>query len=332
MNVQRMGMKVGFWSWAAVAFTGLAVAGVGQPVAYLFTGSEAAAQTKTVNIGFQKSGNLLFLKAAGTLEERLKKFGFGVTWTEFSSGPPLIEGLNVGSIDFGHSGDAPPIFAQAAGAPLRYVASTRPSPKSVALLVPQGSPVQSVADLKGKKVAFAKGSSAHYFLVEALTQAGLTLNDIEQVFLQPADARTAFEGKNLDAWAIWDPFYAAAELNGAQVLVNGEGLTPFREYYFASAAFVDQHPELVEVIVEELEKTTGNLNQRDSLELAQWLSPELGVDIPILQRAYQRRDRYGAVWVQPEIVAEQQKIADTFISIGVLPKPVRIEDNVWRPD
>lgn len=326
-------MTFGFGHGRVWAAFGSIVVGTTVGILGLGLGERSLAQeNQVVTIGFQKSGNLLFLKADGGLEERLEELGFGINWVEFSSGPPLLEGLNVGDVDFGHSGDAPPIFAQAADAPLIYVASTQPSPASVAVLLPAGSTLESVEDLEGKKVAFARGSSAHYFIVEALASAGLSLSDIEEVYLSPADARTAFEGGNVDAWAIWDPFFAAAELGGATVLVNGEDLTPFREYYFASEQFVEAQPELIEIIVEELDRVTTAVLEEDPGDVAARLSPELGVPADVLELSFERRTRYGAVWIEPEIVAEQQTIADTFIEIGILPKTIQVSDRVWTPD
>ncbi len=179
-------------------------------------------QDKVVRIGFQKYGKLVLLKSKGTLEEKLKAAGYKVVWTEFPSGPPLLEALNVGAIDFGNTGEAPPIFAQAAGAPIQYVAFEPPAPKGEAILVPRGSKLTSVADLRGKKVALNKGSNVHYLLVKALEKAGVKYSEIEAVFLAPADARAAFERGAVDAWVIWDPFQAAAEAaTGARTLADG---------------------------------------------------------------------------------------------------------------
>ena len=167
----------------------------------------------------------MLLKSKGTLEEKLKAAGYKVVWTEFPSGPPLLEALNVGAIDFGNTGEAPPIFAQAAGAPIQYVAYEPPAPKGEAILVPKDSKLKSVADLKGKKVALNKGSNVHYLLVKALEKAGVKYSEIEPVFLAPADARAAFERGAVDAWVIWDPFQAAAEAaTGARTLADGTGI------------------------------------------------------------------------------------------------------------
>jgi sulfonate transport system substrate-binding protein len=185
----------------------------------------ADASDKTVRIGYQKYGTLVLLKGKGLLEEKLEKIGYTVTWTEFPAGPQLLEALNVGAVDFGTTGETPPIFAQAAGAPLIYIAHEPPAARGEAILVPKDSPIKTVADLKGKTVTLNKGSNVHYLLVKALEEAGLRYSDIKTSFLPPADARAAFEQGAVDAWVIWDPFQAAAEVAiEARELRNGEAL------------------------------------------------------------------------------------------------------------
>ena len=189
---------------------------------------------KIVQIGYQKSGFLLLVRSERTLEKRLEPLGYAVEWHEFTSGPPLLEAMNSGAIDFGHSGQPPPVFAQANGVPLVYVATTESSPDSSGLVVPQNSPIQTVADLKGKRLAFARGSSSHLFAAQLLAQAGLTFANIKPVYLQPPEARAAFQSGAVDAWAVWDPYFSAAELQlNARTLATGKGLTGFREFYFA---------------------------------------------------------------------------------------------------
>ena len=171
----------------------------------------ALAASRELRIGVQKYGSLVLLKERGLLEQRLEPQGWTVTWIEFPGGPQLLEALNVGAIDFGTTGEAPPIFAQAAGAPLLYVGYEPPAPEGEAILVAKDSPIADVAGLKGKKVALNKGSNVHYLLVKALEAAGVAYTDIETVYLPPADARAAFERGAVDAWVIWDPFLAAAQ-------------------------------------------------------------------------------------------------------------------------
>src|SRR3989442_5002226 len=245
-------------------------------------------QDKVLRIGFQKYGKLVLLKSKGTLEEKLKAAGYKVVWTEFPSGPPLLEALNVGAIDFGNTGEAPPIFAQAAGAPIQYVAYEPPAPKGEAILVPKDSPLKSVADLKGKKVALNKGSNVHYLLVKALQRSGVKYTDVQTVFLPPADARAAFERGAVDAWVIWDPFLAAAEKQlGARVLADGKGLVSNHQFYLASRGYAQKKPEVVRAIVDELAKL-DRWAEKSPKEVAQLLAPQIGLDVAIAEVSAQR--------------------------------------------
>ncbi|WP_013321230.1 sulfonate ABC transporter substrate-binding protein [Gloeothece verrucosa] len=282
-------------------------------------------ESKVIRIGYQKFGTLNILKARGNLEQRLKGEGISVQWLQFPAGPQLLEALNAGSIDFGHTGEAPPIFAQAAGAPLVYVASQTPNPKAEGILVKQDSPLKTLADLKGKKVVLNKGSNVHFFLVKALEKAGLKYEDINIIFLPPADARAAFEQGSVDAWAIWDPFFTAAKrATGARVLEDGEGIVANREFYLAAKPFVEQYPERVKTIIEETKKA-DSWAKTNVTEAATLLAPELGLDVPTLEEVLKRRPG-GIEPINGEITAYQQQIADTFLGLKLLPKPIQVKD------
>jgi sulfonate transport system substrate-binding protein len=138
----------------------------------------AVAQERVVRIGHQRVGAFALLKSRGMLEERLKPLGYTVSWKEFPGGPQLLDAVKVGAVDFAHSGEAPPIFAQAAGAPLLYIGYEPAAPKAEAILVPKDSPIKTVADLKGKKIVLNKGSNVHHLLVRALEKAGLKYTDV----------------------------------------------------------------------------------------------------------------------------------------------------------
>jgi len=287
--------------------------------------SGAQAQEKVVRIGFQKYGKLVLLKSKGSLEPKLKELGYTVQWTEFPSGPPLLEAINVGAIDFGNTGEAPPIFAQAAGAPIQYVAYEPPAPKGEAILVPKDSPLKSVADLKGKKVALNKGSNVHYLLVKALEKAGVKYTEIETVFLAPADARAAFERGAVDAWVIWDPFQAAAEVaTQARTLVDREGIVSNYQFYFSSQKFIAADPKIVDVVLSQLSEV-DSWAKTDIKAVAELLSPSVGLPVPVLELALKRQS-YGIRPVNDTVIAEQQQVADTFFALGLLPKPIKISD------
>lgn len=285
--------------------------------------------TKELRFGYQKYGTVNILKAKGHLDKRLADEGYKITWIEFPGGPQLLEALNVGSIDFGHTGEAPPIFAQAAGAPLVYLGHEPASPGSEGILVPKDSKISTVADLKGKKVALNKGSNVHYLLVKALEQAGVAYEDIDIVFLKPGDARVAFDNGNVDAWVIWDPFLAAAETaTGAKLLLDGKDLVANHEFYLASRSFAEGNKAAVDSVLDELNKIDvwAKENQK---EVAELLSPQLGIDVPSLELASGRRE-YGLLPIDDSIVSAQQQIADTFYKLGLIPTEIQVKDAVLK--
>lgn len=282
-------------------------------------------QDKVIRIGFQKYGKLVLLKGRGTLEEKLKPLGYTVSWTEFPSGPPLLEALNVGAIDFGVAGEAPPIFAQAAGAPLVYLANDPPAPRGEAILVPKESPLKSVADLRGKKVVLNKGSNVHYLLVRALEQAGLKYTDIQPVFLAPADALAAFTHGAVDAWVIWDPYEAAAEAStGARILADGTGLVTNYQFYFSSKKFLAENAPAADVVLEALNET-DEWAKSNIHSVAEQLSPSIGLPASVLEVSLER-ESYGTVPINNEVIASQQRVADTFFALGLIPKAVNVSD------
>lgn len=291
---------------------------------------EALAQADTLRIGYQKYGTLVLLKAKGSLEKKLAEQGVQVQWTEFPGGPQLLEGLNVGSIDFGVTGETPPVFAQAAGADLLYVASEPPAPTSEALLVPKDSPITSVKDLKGKKVALNKGSNVHYLLVRALEEAGLKYSDIQTVYLPPADARAAFERGAVDAWAIWDPYQAAAEQQlQARTLRDGKGIVDNNQFYLATKPYAQQHPKVIQTLVEEV-RAVGEWSKANPDEVTKQVAPLLGLPEDITKISVKRQG-YGAQFITADTIAAQQKIADTFYQLKLIPKPLSIADVIWTP-
>lgn len=285
---------------------------------------------RSLRIGVQKYGTLIILQARGTLEKRLAEKGIKVTWTEFPGGPQLLEALAAGSIDFGTTGEAPPVFAQAAGAPLVYVGVESPAPTGEAILVPKDSPIKSVADLKGKKVALNKGSNVHFLLVRALAKAGLMPADIKSVFLPPADGRAAFESGNVDAWVIWDPFLAAAQTaTGARTLVDGTGLVQNLQFYLATRDYTQAHADILEILDQQIAETDvwAQTHQPQVVDL---LAARTGLDHAAVLAAVSRL-AYGHRPITPDIAEYQQGIADTFFQLGLIPKSVRIADALPDP-
>lgn len=300
-------------------------AGLGLAAAAMLRPARAAG---SIRIGYQKYGSLVLLKGRGSLETALQPLGVTVAWSEFPSGPPLLEALNAGAIDFGSAGEAPPIFAQGASPELRYVATEPPAPRGEAILVPKDSPVKSVADLRGKTIALNKGSNVHFLLVRALAQAGVPYDAVKLAFLAPADANAAFVRGSVDAWAIWDPYLAAAErATGARVLADGRGLAPNRQFYLSRRGFTDASPEIVSAVLQAIGAVDAWAEGHADAVAAE-LAPAVGIPAPVLGVALGRLS-YGVAPLDAAAVADQQKVADAFHGLGLLPKPIRVADAVW---
>jgi sulfonate transport system substrate-binding protein len=294
-------------------------------------GSEAASKAdKVVRIGYQKYGSLIILKTSGALDKALAEKGWRVDWKLFVAGPVLLEALNAGSLDFGTTGEAPPIFGQAANAPLLYVANEPPSPEGEAILVPKDSKLKTVADLKGKKIALNKGSNVHYLLVKALEKAGVAYKDVQTVFLSPPDARAAFERGSVDAWVIWDPFLGAAQAQlGARTLRDGTGLVNNVQFYFSTRSFAQANPSVVQAIIAAVDEADKWAREKPH-EAAAQLSPEVGLSVEILDPLVKRLGLDVEV-ITDKVIADQQKIADAFHGLGLIPKPLKVKDAQWFP-
>lgn len=304
---------------------------VGAAVAALPGRPRAQERPREVRIGYQKNGILVVAKQQRAIEERLRPLGVEVRWIEFSFGPPLLEALNIGSIEFGATGDAPPVFAQAAGANLLYVAAQPAAGSGAAILLPKGSSIQSLAELKGRRVAFAKASSAHNFTIAALERAGLTYGDIQPLYLAPADAAAAFSRGSVDAWTIWDPYFAIAERGeGVRILTLAKDIVAQNSFFLGNRTYTERYPRVVRVVVDELAKV-ADWSQANRGEVAKLLSEGTGVALEPTRRAVDRTDYVIEPGVSAPVAAEQQRVADRFHALGLIPKPIRVQDIVWTP-
>jgi sulfonate transport system substrate-binding protein len=292
--------------------------------------SSGAAPVAQVRIGFQKSAvNLVVLKQQGALERRFA--GSKVQWLEFPAGPQLLEALSVGSLEFGLTGDSPPVFAQAAGRELFYVGAEPPKPLSSAVLALQGSPLRNLRDLKGKRIALQKGSSSHYLLVRAVEKAGLAWSDIAPIYLAPSDARAAFEKGAVDAWVVWDPYYAATELDIKPVVIaTGTGLSNNNSFYLASKPFVQEHAGAVQALLAELTRADAYV-QSNRKEAAQLISDFSGLSLATVHLFLSRRPPSPVAPLGAALVADQQRVADAFLQQGLIPRAVKVADIVWSP-
>lgn len=307
---------------ASLAGTSLALAS-GAAVA------QSGPALRELRIGFQKNGVLLIAKQQGVLEKRFAAQGIAIKWVEFQFGPPLLEALNVGSIDYGPTGDAPPIFAQAAKANLLYVATQEAAGSGAAILLPPKSPIHTLADLKGKRIAFAKASSSHNLTIAAIEKAGIGHDEFTPVYLPPADARAAFERGSVDAWTIWDPFFAIAEdIPGVRILSLSKGIVAQNSFYLANRDFTTRNPEIVATINDELAKVArwadGNRGEVAAVQAA-----ATGLPIGPWKRSVERSD-FVIAPLNQRVVDEQQRVADRFHRLGLIPRPINVRDIVWE--
>jgi sulfonate transport system substrate-binding protein len=298
-------------------------------VAALSSHARAEAVPKEIRVGTQKGGFFPAVKARHTVENVFAPLGVDVKWVDFQFGPPLLEAINVGSVDFGYVGDSPPIFAQAANARIRYVAAVKSEGNTQAIIVPKDSPIRTLADLKGKRVAFGKGSSAHNLLVAALEKAGLSWSDITPAPLAPADATAAFVKGSVDAWSIWDPYLALAELReNARVIAFDKEIHKPNSFYIAGSDFVEAYPALV-ARLNAVFAAEGVWADQHHDEVAKAQAEATGVDIAAIQR-FVNRSNYRVVPIDDEIIRSQQSVADRFARLGLIPKPIRVSDIVWK--
>ncbi len=293
------------------------------------TSVSANGQERELRIGYQKFGNLGVLKARQSLEQCFSQQGVSVLWSEYPAGPQLLHALQNNEIDFGTTGEVPPIFAQVGGNAVTYIAWEPPAPNSVGLVVPYDSDIQTLADLRGKRISINKGSNVHWLLLQLLEEAGIALDEVKVVYAPPKYPLTASDYLAVDAWMMWDPLLSAAESNAElRVLANGEGRVRNHQFYLARRDYVLQHDDVVQQLVESLQQT-GLFIDSHREEAAGLLAEELGLELASVERALSRRSHRTRAMAF-EVIKEQQIIADRFYALGLINKPVRVRDAVWQ--
>ncbi|WP_168393476.1 sulfonate ABC transporter substrate-binding protein [Erwinia amylovora] len=304
-----------------VLLTGLLAAG-------LATAATADAP-KQIRIGYQKgSVSMVLAKSHRLLEKRFPDTQ--IKWVEFPAGPQMLEALNVNSIDLGSTGDIPPIFAQAAGADLLYVGAEPPKPLAEVILVAENSPIKTVAELKGHKIAFQKGSSSHNLLLRALREAGLSFNDITPAFLTPADARAAFQQGDVDAWTIWDPYYSAAIQQGrARVLKDGSTLDLTGSFYLATRPFTQKNGLFLQQVLDTFSQADA-LTRSQREQSVKLLATAMGLPENVIASYLDHRPDSTISLVSEKTARAQQQTADLFYASHLMPVKVDISSRIWH--
>jgi sulfonate transport system substrate-binding protein len=288
----------------------------------------AQASVKEIRVGYQKTGVLVIARQQAVLEKRFAGRQIGIKWIEFTSGPPLLEAMSTGSVDLGAVGDTPPIFAQAANANIVYVAGSRIT-NGQGILVPANSNIRTIADLKGKRVGFTKGTSAHNVVIATLEKAGLTYDDITPVYLTPPDAGPAFANGSIEAWAIWDPYFAIGEKRqNGRILINAYEVAKTNSFYLANRDFANAHVRETREVIDGLAEA-ARWAEGHRAEVASALAAVTGVPLEV-QTVAANRASFLIGPVTDEIVTTQQAVADRFHKLGLIPKPIAVRDIVWR--
>jgi sulfonate transport system substrate-binding protein len=271
----------------------------------------------TLHIGDQAgSGSQALLTAAGLIS----KLPFKVTWADFTSGPPMLQAMAGGAVDIGSVGNAPPVFAAAGGDSLAIVGAFQANPLGSALLVPKNSPIHSIAQLKGKRIAVAQGSSADYHLLTVLKKAGLTVHDVTLDYLQPADGLAALASGHVDAWDIWSPFVEQAEAQDhARLLVSGVGYgSPYSFTVAARGALAD--PAKAAAIRDYL-KLLAEAHAWAATHQAAWAAvwaKATGLPVAIMTKAASD-DAARAVPITPAVITSEQQVSNAFTAAGLIP-------------
>jgi sulfonate transport system substrate-binding protein len=306
-------------------FLGLSVGGA---IAALSSRAEAQTTVKEIRVGYQKTGVLVIARQQAVLERRFAGQQIGIKWIEFTSGPPLLEAMSTGSVDLGAVGDTPPIFAQAANANIVYVTGS-PITNGQGILVPANSNIRTIADLKGKRVGFTKGTSAHNVVIATLEKAGLTYEDITPVYLTPPDAGPAFANGSIEAWAIWDPYFAIGEKRqNGRILINASEVAKTNSFYLANRDFANTHVRETREVINGLAEA-ARWAEANRAEVASALAAVTGVPLEV-QTVAANRASFLIGPVTDEIVTTQQAVADRFYKLGLIPKPIAVRDIVWR--
>ncbi|MFS8199705.1 ABC transporter substrate-binding protein [Streptomyces sp. CWNU-52B] len=281
----------------------------------------------TLDVGDQKGGSEAVLRAAGELDD----LDYRIKWSTFTSGPPLLEAVNAKAVDIGGVGNTPPVFAAGAGSRISVVGAYRGRSEGEAVLVPPDSKLKGTEELKGRSVAVAQGSSAHYQLVASLKKAGLELNDIEVKYLQPADALAAFAGGKVDAWAVWDPYTSQVlQAKQGRILTTGEGVVNGLNFQVAAPGALADKKKTAAIgdYLERLQRAQDWVYEHPE-EWAEVWAKDTGLPYEVALASVRRSNATRIpVALDRPLIASEQEIADTFTTLKLIPRKVDFGDFV----
>jgi len=286
----------------------------------------ASSDLQTVTVGYQKGDPFDIAKQRGEFVKKMKTKGYKVVWKEFQDGNSLMQALKAGSINYARTGDTPPVSALSTGTKLTYVAAGASKAKGSGILVSKNSSISSIKELKGKKVAYTKGTSSQYMILAALKKAGLSADDITWVNMDQSSASVAFSKGKVDAWATWDPYTSQAEITqNAKLLTNGVGITNNRDYILALQSYAKENTETSKYLIKYLEEDMQWANSNHD-ELIKMMSDSLKVSKSVVKKMVERRT-YGISAMNSTYAEEEQEIADLFYEDNLVENKVTISSS-----
>lgn len=260
----------------------------------------------------------------GFLDEEFKDANVDIEYVQFLSGPPLTEAIAGGHLDFGQIGGQPAVQAVANGVELSVVGVYASGEKGLGLVVPENSPIQSVEQIKGKKIGVTVGSLGHRLLNEYLKKYNLQPSDIEQINLQPADLKNALAQGDIDAAILYEPWISTAELEKAgKQISNAEGLFNDYAYYVAANEFAEVRPDILERLLAALHKAE-EWSKEHPAETINHLNAFFGTQKEILELAVPRKE-YD-IELTEEAQESLQETIDDLLESNIIRETVELED------
>jgi sulfonate transport system substrate-binding protein len=280
----------------------------------------------TINVAYYKGLHKTLLEAAG-----LANTPYRIEWKEFNSGVQHIEGINAGSLDFGSGSEIPPVFAAQANARVKIIAVYHEDANNQGLFVQGKSDIRTVADLKGKRVGYTRGTTSHYYLYKMLKEAGLSFDDIQATPISPQDGLSAFAKGDLDAWAVWGyngqiarQQLGARTLKTAVAYLSGNWLI-----YGSPDALADPGKKAaVGDLLVRLQRAYAWSN-RNYPAYAEAQSKETRVKVSDIQELFDTRSQNYSIEANFDAaIKSHQDVADTFLALKLLDKPVDVS-KLW---
>ncbi|WP_395345991.1 aliphatic sulfonate ABC transporter substrate-binding protein [Variovorax sp. UC122_21] len=283
----------------------------------------------TLTLGYQKTGIPLVARQLKVFEKRFEPLGIRIEWAEFTSGLNLLQAMDTGDVAFGNAGNVGCIFLQASGGRVAYVAAQPSTPRSEGILVKEDSPIRSIADLRGRRIGYAKGSSSHNLVAAALERQGLDIKAVTSIGLGAADAAFAFDGGDIDAWAIWDPYFTIARRrNKTRVIAwQGDVLEDSASFLLANTGFAKAWPAHVKALIDGSAEA-GRWARTNPAEVAKSVAAATGMPLDVVTEVNANAG-FDVVPLSNAILASQQRTADRLFKLGVLPKSVAVREAVW---